>query len=294
VPFAITADSTLDCDVVVIGSGAGGGVVAGELARAGKSVVLLEKGAYLNEADFTHREDDGLSRLYDARGLTATSDLGLLLLQGSCLGGGTVVNYTTSFRTPRAVRVQWAKEHGLPHFTSPEFTRNLDAVAQRIHVNADHAEPSGRDRVMIRGLERCGWHHGLLPRNVDGCPQDDGCGYCIYGCRHGAKRSTLVTYLQDAYDHSARIVVSADVRHGPDPRCSATAFAGGARQSGGRGLRFHPHPGSPAPLRPHPSGHRQAPRAASRHGGARADGRAGATVERHHAGALLRSIRRSR
>ena len=211
-PFAITADSTLDCDVVVIGSGAGGGVIAGELARAGKSVVLLEKGAYLNEADFTQREDDGMRRLYDAGGLTATHDLGLVLLQGSCLGGGTVVNYTTSFRTPRAVRVQWAKEHGLPHFTSPEFTRNLDAVAQRIHVNADHAEPSGRDRIMIRGLERCGWHHGLLPRNVDGCPQDDGCGYCIYGCRHAAKRSTLVTYVQDAYDHGARIVVGADVR----------------------------------------------------------------------------------
>lgn len=211
-PLAVTQDLTLDCDVVVVGSGAGGGVVAGELARAGKHVVVLEKGAYLNEADFTQREGEMLARLYDAGGLLATKDLGLIILQGSCLGGGTVVNYTTSFHTPERIRESWAREHGLPHFTAPEFTGHLDAVAQRIHVNTDHARPSGRDRLLIQGLERCGWHHGLLPRDVQGCPQDDACGYCGYGCQRAAKRSTLVTYLQDAADHGATIVAGADVR----------------------------------------------------------------------------------
>jgi choline dehydrogenase-like flavoprotein len=153
-----------------------------------------------------------LERLYDAGGLLSTSDLGLIILQGSCLGGGTVVNYTTSFHTPDAVREEWATEHGLPHFTSSEYTRSLDAVASRIHVNTDHAKPSGRDRTLIAGLERCGWHHGLLPRDVDGCTQDDACGYCGYGCRAGAKQSTLVTYLQDAAGRGADVVVRADVR----------------------------------------------------------------------------------
>jgi len=211
-PRAVGGDLTLDCDVVVVGSGAGGGVVAGRLARAGKRVVVLEKGAYVNESEFTQREGEMLSRLYDAGGLLATRDLGLLILQGSCLGGGTVVNYTTSFHTPESVREEWAREHGLPHFTSPEYTTHLDQVAARIHVNTDHSAPSGRDRVLIRGLERCGWHHGVLPRDVDGCPQDDSCGYCGYGCRPGAKRSTLLTYLQDAFDHGATIVVGAEVR----------------------------------------------------------------------------------
>jgi choline dehydrogenase-like flavoprotein len=211
-PLAIDGDTTLECDVVVVGSGAGGGVVAGELARAGKRVIVLEKGGYFNEADFTQREGEMLARLYDAGGLLATKDLGLVILQGSCLGGGTVVNYTTSFHTPDAVRQSWAREHGLPHFTSADFTRHLDAVAQRIHVNTDHAAPSARDRILIRGLERCGWHHGLLPRDVDGCPQDDACGYCGYGCQRSAKRSTLVTYLQDAADHGASFVVGAEVR----------------------------------------------------------------------------------
>ena len=210
-PLAITADTALSCDVIVIGSGAGGGVVAAELAAAGKDVVVLEKGGYRNEADFTHQEGDALETMYDAGGLLATSDLGLVVLQGATLGGGTVINYTTSFPTPPAVRRQWAKEHDLPHFESAEFTRSLDAVARRLGVNTDHAKPSGRDQVLIRGLERMGWHHGVLPRDVRACPQDDGCGYCGMGCRRGAKQSTLITYLQDAAARGARIVVNCTV-----------------------------------------------------------------------------------
>ena len=211
-PLVVTADTTLTCDVAVVGSGAGGSVVAAELAAAGKDVVVLEKGGYRNEADFTHYESEGLARLYDAGGLLATRDLGFVILQGATLGGGTVINYTTSFATPESVRDEWAREHGLPHFTSAEFTRSLDAVARRLGVNTDHAAPSGRDRVLIRGLERLGWHHGLLPRNVRGCTQDDSCGYCGYGCRVAAKQSTLVTYLPDAVARGARVVVDCDVR----------------------------------------------------------------------------------
>ncbi len=211
-PVTITADTTLSCDAVVVGSGAGGGVVAAELTAAGKDVIVLEKGGYRNEADFTHQEGEALATMYDAGGLLATRDLGLVVLQGSTLGGGTVINYTTSFPTPDAVRHEWAQRHALPHFEGAEFTRSLAAVAQRIGVNTDHARPSGRDQVLIRGLERLGWHHGLLPRDVRGCPQDDSCGYCGMGCRHGAKQSTLITYLQDAAARGARIVTNCDVR----------------------------------------------------------------------------------
>ena len=222
-PIVITADSTLACDVVVVGSGAGGGVVAAELAAAGKDVIVLEKGGYRNEADFTHLEGDALETMYDAGGLLATSDLGLVVLQGATLGGGTVINYTTSFPTPESVRRQWATEHKLPHFESTEFTRSLDAVARRIGVNTDHAKPSGRDQVLIRGLEQLKWHHGLLPRDVRGCSQDDACGYCGMGCRRGAKQSTLITYLQDAADRGARIVVNCAVRRVVIDRGSATS-----------------------------------------------------------------------
>jgi len=221
-PLSITRDTTLDCDVVVIGSGAGGGVVAGELAARGKDVIVLEKGGYRNEADFTHQEGDALETMYDAGGLLASRDLGLVVLQGATLGGGTVINYTTSFHTPDAVREEWARGHALPHFMSAEFTHSLDAVAQRLGVNTAHANPSGRDRVLIRGLERKGWHHGLLPRDVRGCSQDDSCGYCGLGCRRAAKQSTLITYLQDAAARGARTVVDCDVRRVDLDRASAS------------------------------------------------------------------------
>ncbi|MDP3909860.1 MAG: GMC family oxidoreductase [Gemmatimonadales bacterium] len=211
-PLTIAGDTTLTCDVVIVGSGAGGGVLAAELAGAGYEVVVLEKGGYRNEADFTHDEGDALATMYDAGGLLATRDLGLVILQGATLGGGTVINYTTSFGTPPAVRDEWATAHGLPHFIGQEFSHSLEAVARRIGVSTDQAAPSGRDRVLIRGLERLGWHHGVLPRNVRGCAQDDGCGYCGFGCRHGAKQSTLITTLQDAYERGAQIVVDCAVQ----------------------------------------------------------------------------------
>ncbi len=224
-PVVITTDTTLSCDAVIVGSGAGGGVVAAELTAAGKDVIVLEKGGYRNEADFTHQEREALATMYDAGGLLATRDLGLVILQGATLGGGTVINYTTSFPTPDAVRHEWARDHGLPHFESAEYARSLDAVAQRLGVNTDHAKPSRRDQVLIRGLEQLGWHHGLLPRDVRGCTQDDACGYCGFGCRRGAKQSTLITYLQDAAARGARIVVDCDVRRVTIERGTATGVA---------------------------------------------------------------------
>jgi len=211
-PVAIPGDTTLSCDVVVVGSGAGGGVVAGELAAAGKDVVVLERGGYYNEGDFTHYEGESLSKLYDSGGLATTRDLGLVVLQGSCLGGGTVINYATSFGTPQNVRREWTQAHGLPHFTAAEYQRSLDAVSQRVGVTTDQSRPGTRDAILERGLRALDWHSGRLPRNVRACPQDDGCGYCGYGCRHGAKQSTLATYLRDAFERGARIVTQAEVK----------------------------------------------------------------------------------
>jgi len=94
-PLKITEDTTLEADVVVIGSGAGGGLVAGELAMAGKSVVVLEKGGYNNEANFTLQEAQATPELYLKRGTLTTKDLGVVVLAGSTLGGGTTINWTS-------------------------------------------------------------------------------------------------------------------------------------------------------------------------------------------------------
>lgn len=211
-PLEITSDEQLACDVVVVGSGAGGGCVAAGLAEAGLDVIVLEKGGYRAEADFTHLEPESISNLYLYGATLATTDLGVLIVAGSTLGGGTVVNYTTSFKTPDIVLKQWAAQTGIDAFVSGEFDQSLDEVSERVGVNLESSAPGRRDQLMEEGLEKLGWDVGVLPRAVRGCTQDDQCGYCGLGCRVGAKQSTMRTFLEDAAGHGTRIVVNADVR----------------------------------------------------------------------------------
>jgi long-chain-alcohol oxidase len=198
----VARDTTLDCDVCVVGSGAGGGVAAAVLAAAGLDVLVLEAGGHYEAADFDGAELDGFRRLYHARGTTATDDQGIGILAGACLGGGTLVNYTTSFRTPDDVREEWGGS-----FRTEAFTAALDTVCQRIGVNTDHSTPSRREQVVSRGLQALGWHVAPMPRNVRGCDQGRVCGYCGYGCPLGAKQSTARTWLVDAQEAGARILV---------------------------------------------------------------------------------------
>src|SRR5580692_6468341 len=139
----------LSCEVCIVGSGAGGGTAAAVLAAAGKNVIVLEAGSYYDDADFDGAELGGFQRLYLEGGFAATEDQSVGLLAGECLGGGTVINYCTSFRTPDDVRAEWAAA-GVPWFTSEEYTSSLDAVCRRLSVNLDHNRVSVREQVLER------------------------------------------------------------------------------------------------------------------------------------------------
>jgi choline dehydrogenase-like flavoprotein len=204
-PLAVDVDTELECDVCVVGSGAGGGVAAAVLAKAGLDVVVVEAGDYFAEADFDGDELRGFGRLYLNGGGMASHDQSISLAAASCLGGTTVVNYTFSLRTPDKVRAEWARL-GVPEATSDAFDRSLDTVLERISTNVEHNVPSLRDRAIKTGLDRLGWHVEAMPRNVRGC-REEVCRLCHYGCQIGAKQSTLKTWLQDAHDAGARIVV---------------------------------------------------------------------------------------
>jgi choline dehydrogenase-like flavoprotein len=157
-------DASLECDVVIVGSGAGGGAAAGVLAAAGLDVIVVESGDYYDDQDFEGSEFTALTQYY--MGAPAAShDQSVTLLAGSCLGGGTVVNYTTSFRTPDEVRAEWAA-HGVPAFTSADFTASLDAVCERLGVNQEHNEPSSREQRLQAGCVKLGWHVDAMPRGV--------------------------------------------------------------------------------------------------------------------------------
>jgi choline dehydrogenase-like flavoprotein len=208
----VTGDTTLTCDVVVVGSGAGGGTAAGVLADAGLDVIVLEAGDYRNESDFDHLEATAYRDMYLNGALKSTADGGTTVLSGATLGGGTVINYTTSFATPEEVCREWDETAGFSDvFTGEGYAASVRAVQERLSVNQNHGWPSMRDQLMEKGLRELGWHAAEMPRNVDGC-RKEACGYCTMGCRLGAKRSTTLTYLQDAADHGARIVTGAQVQ----------------------------------------------------------------------------------
>src|SRR5208282_758152 len=122
-------DMELTADVCVVGSGAGGGTAAAVLAAAGKEVIVLEAGGYYDDADFDGAELKGFFNLYAERGFASTADRSVGLLAGECVGGGTVVNYCTSFRTPDDVRREWALA-GAAWLAGDEYTRSLDAVCE--------------------------------------------------------------------------------------------------------------------------------------------------------------------
>lgn len=207
----VETDTEMSCDVVVVGSGAGGGTAAGVLASSGLDVIVLEAGDYLNESDFTHLEADAYRDMYLDKALNTTADGGMVILAGSTLGGGTVINYTTSFATPQPVREEWDRIAGFDGvFTGDGYATSIQQVERRLDVNRSHGWPSTRARLMEKGLRQMGWHVDEMPRNVAGCTERD-CGYCPLGCRIGAKRSSLLTYLQDAVDHRARVVTGAHV-----------------------------------------------------------------------------------
>jgi len=232
--LALDRDTTLDCDVVIVGSGAGGGVMAGVLAQGGRSVVVLEKGTQHTPKDFSWIEGESLSNTYLDGGLIMTESGSLPILAGQGLGGGTVINYSTSFAMPDRTRGQWDRLSGLDLFTSARFSESYARVHARLGVNTDFSIPIRRDRLFEDALRALGWHVDVIPRNVQGCPDERRCGYCGYGCRDRAKRSTALTYLADAAAAGARIVTRCEVRRVLVERGRATGVEGTVTLADGR------------------------------------------------------------
>jgi len=193
----VAAPATLDADVCVVGSGAGGCVAAAELAAAGRRVVVLEAGGGRQAPDFDQLELDAMRSLFLGRGLAATRDLGIAILAGATLGGGTTVNWQTSLALPGAVRDEWAERSGCACFAEESFSRSLDAVVERLGAGSPHGAVNANNAVLRDGCRELGWRWRQVARNARGCDERQ-CGYCIFGCRHGGKQSAATTFLLDA------------------------------------------------------------------------------------------------
>ncbi len=207
-PITPEQDTTLEADVCIVGSGAGGGVMAGELAAKGLKVIVLETGGYYDDADFQQLEIPAYQHTYWRGGPSPTADLNLSIQAGSCLGGGTVINWTNSLRTKPWVREEWEREHGLEGLAGADFDRHLDAVWQRLSVTDQASDLNRSQQKMQQAADKLGWSFKTVTRNTDlerYTPET--AGYMGFGDQTGAKRSTVKTYLQDAVDHGAEVVV---------------------------------------------------------------------------------------
>jgi choline dehydrogenase-like flavoprotein len=197
----------IDAEVCVVGAGAGGAVVAAELAEGGAEVVLLEEGHWHDPDTFNARPPQMLAQLYRDAGQTLTiGNPPILLPLGSGLGGTTLVNSGTCFRTPAAVLDRWQREFGL-EVSERSLRPCFERVEQALSVTEVAPELAGANaEVARRGAERLGWSHGYLERNARGCV---GSGVCAFGCPTSAKQHTGITYLPRALRAGARVLSGA-------------------------------------------------------------------------------------
>ena len=206
-PHLVTSDTVMEADAVVVGSGAGGSVVAALLAKSGRKVVVLEQGEALTESDYGSDEGEGFDRMFLKAGLLASEDVGIAVIAGRVLGGGTTVNWMTSFRPSDRLLTQWAEASGVPGLTGVGLQHSLDEVERRLNVGREAGALNAHNERLARGAEALGWHYAFQPRNANGCGD---CGMCTFGCQWGGKQSTPRTYLQDAYDAGAVVVARAN------------------------------------------------------------------------------------
>lgn len=218
-------------DAVVVGTGAGGAVAAYELAAAGLSVVVLEEGGRVAAADFTARPRDMTPRFYRDGGQTATIGTPPIAIPlGRAVGGTTILNSATCYRTPPALLARW----GL--WTPDELEPYLRRVERLYGVGRVDRALAGRNaHLMEAGARRLGWSGEYLHRAARGCV---GSGVCAAGCPSGGKQHTANTYVPRAEAAGATLVTGARVTRvlfarGPRRR----AVGVGARLRGGGALR---------------------------------------------------------
>jgi choline dehydrogenase-like flavoprotein len=199
----LTADLALSCDLAVVGTGAGGGMLIADAARAGLSVIAVEEGPHRTARDFNQREREMISALFQDQGARATRDGAVAVLQGRGVGGSTVHNTNLCKRIPDPILEHWAADRGLTSWRPSEIAADFAAVEERLHVSAIEPERVNRNNdALLRGMQALGWRGGILSHNRRGCV---GSGFCELGCAFDAKENVLKVLLPEAIAHGATV-----------------------------------------------------------------------------------------
>lgn len=184
----------LECDVVVVGTGAGGAVAGKELADRGFAVVFVEEGRYWRRDSVSGTSVDAYYKYY--RGAIALGPSPFPVFMGRMVGGSTAINGGTCFRTPGWVLDEWCERLGTEDFSEERLTPHFEQVERTLGVApADRALVGPAADVIERGCKRFGWANGPILRNASAC---EGAGFCDFGCPTDARRSTNLSYIPPA------------------------------------------------------------------------------------------------
>jgi len=201
----VQGDMELQFDVVIVGSGCGGGVAAATLAKAGYSVIVLEKGPYLSPSEITNLEAESLDRMFESHGILTSSDGNVMMLAGSTLGGGSAINWSCGLETPEHVRREWIEKYGLVQF-GDGYDEHMTAIKEQVGCDDKSGVKHNKlNQHLIDSCKTMGYDcdsAALVMRNSD----KDATGFLCFGDRYGNKNDGLSTYLKDAVDHGAKII----------------------------------------------------------------------------------------
>lgn len=201
----VSGDLDETVDACVIGTGCGGAVIARELSRAGKRVLLLERGGFflMDRGDFDQREDDMLAKIDGGRGLDASKSGHLALTYGHNVGGASVHYWADTWRTPQDRCELWAREHGVEGRSHQELLPYFEQIEKDLNAHPATDDRLNRmNRLFEAGAQKAGITVERVVQARKGCV---GSGYCAQGCSYDAKQSQLVTYLPQALAAGARI-----------------------------------------------------------------------------------------
>jgi choline dehydrogenase-like flavoprotein len=201
---AVRGDRHERVDVVIVGSGCGGATVARELASAGVSVLILERGGYYSASrgDFDQRGDDMLARLDGGRGLETSANGQIALSYGNCVGGASVHYWADSWRIPKD-RCDLYARMGVANHSDEELAPLYERIERDLNVHPAPPELYNRMNLLFdEGARRLGWSVEPVPQARKGCVRS---GHCYQGCSYDAKQSQLVTHIPAALERGARL-----------------------------------------------------------------------------------------
>lgn len=197
-------------DVVIIGSGAGAGVVAHTLARDGIKCLVLEKGKYYKPDELDFDDMEGYKALYEGGGVVSTENSQCVILAGSTFGGGTTVNWSACLKTPFKVRKEWLDDYNLDWVATETYDNHMDYVLKQMGALADNLVHSHSNKSVLEGSEKLGYKHRPIAQN-NGGHANHSCGYCHLGCKWGIKQGSMANWLRDAAEHGTQFMDQVEV-----------------------------------------------------------------------------------